>query len=308
MSKCGCFAYLFCVCLVLLPGRLFSFHLSAMSHDHLDTPTLLPNSAYSTAQITQLTPPPGNQPIITMLPPPLKSTCPIPPTATGENAHGAITSCLPDLDIGIEGVETTSYNNLRFTYIGHLAYWESFYEELSRFYFSKQLRSAFERTENLPLGLSPGWSATSYGIGEKEPVQTSDEITMSGRFDAHVVSKVYHVISALSNPQLHSPEELAELTFTLREDIKIGSAKCVPVHQRPKNEPDKVVKIPGTGNDQEVRLIGELKSPSTYKMYEHQDEPQKYDAKSFKNLFGMCPHNPFQTPRRWLNNAYRSSC
>jgi hypothetical protein len=219
----------------------------------------------------------------------LKLTCTVP--AVGETPYAAITSSLPDLVMGKAGIETTSHSSLRFTYIGPLAEWgDIFLEEIAAFHATRKIHDAFERTNDVALGLKPGWSKSEgmYGIGEKEAVQTSDEITMSGRFFTHAITKVQHVIDALTHPDAHTEEQLAEMTGMPKRNTMFGSAKSNPISQRPNYEPDIIVKITGSGDGQQVRLIGELKSPSTYKMHEHREAVQSFGNKSLKNLFGMC--------------------
>jgi len=77
------------------------------------------------------------------------------------------------------------------------------------------------------------------------------------------------------------------MTNMPKRDIRFGSSKSVPASQRRKYEPGIVVKIPGTGESQAVRLIGELKSPSTYKMQENEGSMLDFKRDSLKNLFGM---------------------
>ena len=139
------------------------------------------------------------------------------------------------------------------------------------------------------IDLAPGWSATSgqLGVGQGESIQTSDEITMSGRFFNNVLNKVGLVIDVLTHPEVHTPEQLATMTNMPKRDIRFGSSKSVPASQRRKYEPDIVVKIPGTGESQAVRLIGELKSPSTYKMQDNEGSMLDFERDSLKNLFGM---------------------
>jgi hypothetical protein len=211
---------------------------------------------------------------------PLKRTCSVP--STGENAYGVIANRLPDLDIGKPGVETTKFASLPFTYIGELAEWPSWHEELTKFHNTPKLHDAFERAEKIGLGLAPDWSEDYFGIGEKESIQTSDEITMSGAFFTHVLAQVAKVIDVLTHPEVHSTEDLAAMTHLPARDVKTGSSKCVPINQRVQSfEPDIVLKIPGTRDYQKARLIGGTVRPKIRVRIHIQPDhlPQDYSAR-----------------------------
>jgi len=205
-----------------------------------------------------------------------------------QNTRGALKDRIPDLDIGLEGVETTSHSALKITFTKQMVEWPDFYEEVTQFYHSKIMRDLFNRTSrhlaNLPLDFADSWE----NIAVIEPVQVGDELTMSGRFAENVLGKVLKVILAFNSKKYSTPEELEAMVGIPMSSIKIGSSKINPKGHRPNGEPDILVKMPGTGpvELQRVRLIGELKSPSTYKMCDHYNDFKSFKPDSLKNLFG----------------------
>lgn len=134
-----------------------------------------------------------------------------------------------------------------------------------------------------PLDFADKWEK----IAIVEPVQVGDEITMSGRFAENVIGKVLRVILTFNSEKYNTPEQLAAMRNIPSNTIKIGSSKVNPKRQRPREEPDVVVKMPGNGDNQRVRLVGELKSPSTYDMSNNYKNFNSFKPNSMKNLFGM---------------------
>jgi hypothetical protein len=164
--------------------------------------------------------------------------------------------------------------------------WSSFHQDVSRFYNGRKLQFAFRRCDGVPVDLDPSIGAQYSHFATLENIQVGSEISMSGRFFSNVVSRVISVIQALWSEEYGTLEELADMP-QLPRDFRSSCAKTVPQSQRaPHNEPDVVFKIPGTGDSQRVRAIGELKFYGTYSIQSHWHSFSSTKKDSVRHLFG----------------------
>jgi hypothetical protein len=148
------------------------------------------------------------------------------------NTRGILKDRIPDLDVGIEGIETTSRSSLRITFIQDIVLWQDFEGEGSRFYLSEKVDDLLGRTSRPVAGLPRDCADEWEGILQVEPVQVGDELTMSGRFAEHVLDPVLRAILDFNSKKYNTPEQLQSMRDIPSNTIKIGSSRINPKSQR----------------------------------------------------------------------------
>ncbi|KAF2637344.1 hypothetical protein P280DRAFT_482798 [Massarina eburnea CBS 473.64] len=201
-----------------------------------------------------------------------------------EDAQSVIGNSLPEPKIGDEGKETVNSSSLRFTYIGPLAEWSRFTEDVATFYNSSKLQKAFKRCEHVGVGLDDVIGKTWKNFTTFEYTKIGAEIGLHGRFMANATTPVQAVIATLLDPD-HDTSSKQDALPSLPKNFACGDAKIVHLKARAgyTTEPDIVFTMPSSGEAMKVRLIGEVKSCSTYKVDAHIEDlsQSKYGIRNF---------------------------
>jgi hypothetical protein len=203
------------------------------------------------------------------------------------NPQQVIESGLSDLKIAPQG-ETVVASALRDVFVADLGRWESFEQDISNFYSQPDLQDAFRYCENVDADIDLLHTSKTFPhFAALEHTQIGDERDLHGRFLANVTDRVLSTIKFITDPQ-HVPATHVEAVrnIPLSNDINIGSAKIVPKESRLKHEPDIVVKIPGWGEEQRVRVVGELKFPGTCDMHHKWGDVESQTTGSMHHKFG----------------------
>jgi uncharacterized membrane protein YgcG len=172
-----------------------------------------------------------------------------------QNPREVIESGLPDLRLGVAYVETVSNSSLRDVLLAPMDYWDTFLEDVTKFYDTKVLDDAFARCRNTPVACDPdSLSDVWEHFATFEHVQIAEERDLQGRFLNNVINHVLATNSTLLDARGGTSRHIADLSQVLPKNVIVGSAKIIPIDKRLSNEPDIVFKV-----EQEIRLVGELK-------------------------------------------------
>lgn len=198
-----------------------------------------------------------------------------------------IESELPDLKIPPPDQRVRN-SSLKGMFNGRLGPWLGFTEEVSSFYRNPDLQKAFQLCEEVEGDLDPMLLSTrSPHFPGDGHIQVGEERDLQGCFLQNAIARVVSVLEAIMSPD-HVPAEHIEKVrkIPLASNIGVGSAKTVPEAIRNKHEPDIVFKIPGYGDGQVVRIVGEMKFPKTCVMHEVWDDDKSTEVGSKRNIFG----------------------
>lgn len=128
---------------------------------------------------------------------------------------------------------------------------------------------------------------TAKDHGSLEHTQIGDERDLHGRFLNNAINRVQSVLKHITNPEnIPDPQPDALRDLSLNSNVNIGSAKIVPVAQRQNYEPDTVSKISGEGENQRVRILGEMKFPRTCEMKKGWDDTESQKRGGMRHVFG----------------------
>jgi len=201
-----------------------------------------------------------------------------------------------DLEIGPEKETVASHSLSDDVFVADLGEWGDFNKEVSTFYQDLESRKAFKLCEDVEADLdllslvrdSPSFAAL-------EHTQIGDERDFHGRFLSNVTNRVVSALkSMLDKNDIPEFELLSLKALPLRADVHVGSAKTVPKKQRKQHEPDIVFKIPGSGDNQRVRLVGELKFPTTCRMRRYWRDVESKKPFRMRHIFGRTTFTLFK--------------
>lgn len=166
------------------------------------------------------------------------------------NAKEVLIAPLPNLKIGAGGVQTTTRaGQVKLSYVGNIAFWDTFEEEVVDFMNHPTTQQHLARCQHLPicpansiLSINPEAMAT-------EHIKVGAEITLSARYLERAIAPTVSSVKTMT---------LASGTSTiLPRAVEVGDSWILDRHRRPSGvQPDIVVKV---GNLSDVCLIGELK-------------------------------------------------
>jgi hypothetical protein len=179
---------------------------------------------------------------------------------------------MADLNMKNYGTETTSYPATPKVYfVGNISQQRNFLHLVRDWYLKDGTQNMFEDCKHLPV------DTNRRAILEKNPMamgrelmQAGAEITLSARFSQNALLPVLHC----SHTMRPSPETIA--TVEVREDVLMdistfdwtfGDSFIIRKQDRfPKFQPDIVLKT-NSDEEQEVRMVGELKTCATVSLH-----------------------------------------
>jgi hypothetical protein len=202
------------------------------------------------------------------------------------NAKATACSDIPSLVTGVPGMETTSATaTSQYYYKGEMALWESFRKEVKQWFRSADVQAKFNRCRQVAVWVDPDMKSHNPYIITEEHGQIGAEISMSSRFDAHVLDPVLKASLTMDNQGRPggAPPGVPDRTF--------GDSYIVNRISRPKDLiPDVVLKRLGERGS-EVRLVGELKFFVTIDLEEKFKQAQsrrtEQDFRNLRAIFGQ---------------------
>ncbi|KAF2853495.1 hypothetical protein T440DRAFT_547680 [Plenodomus tracheiphilus IPT5] len=211
-----------------------------------------------------------------------------PPLLPQQNSRSVIEDDLPKLKIGLRN-EATKTCALRDMFVGELAKWTTFEEEVLSFYNDEVLKAAFHRVRRIPVDLERKKLKAEYrNHAILEHLHVPDEQILQARFFDSAVARVLAVTRTLLDADYSSELELQNVkSLPLPANISAATAKTVPVKKRGIWEPDVVFKIPDEGPDQHARIMGEMKFCGTCQIRKRWGNMQLQTNGSMRHVFGQ---------------------
>ena len=203
------------------------------------------------------------------------------------NPKQVIEYSLPELLIPPEN-QTVQASSLTEVFKDHIGQWIDFMDEVTDLYRDGALQQALKDCVDVQaddnLSLLQQESPSFAGL---EHVQIGEERDLHGRFLANVVSPVLSTLRTITRPEHVQQAHIDPIEkIPLVKDVNAGSAKTVPIHLRKQHEPDIVFKMPGSGDHQMVRIVGELKFPRTCHIEKAWKQPGSYDYGGQRHILG----------------------
>ncbi|KAI0575729.1 hypothetical protein PtrEW4_008660 [Pyrenophora tritici-repentis] len=158
--------------------------------------------------------------------------------------------------------EMVSTSDLRDVFVGDLKEWVTFEKDVAQLYYNPAVQNAFDRCNNVAAGLNlvgiQAWDPDFADL--RNQIQISDEYGVLPLFQHDAVRRTKAAVRQLFdsyNPETEDAKPLKSLP--LADNIGIGIAKIVNKGFRFRYKPYVSVMTPGDGDNQEERMIGEMK-------------------------------------------------
>lgn len=210
---------------------------------------------------------------------------PAPGQPVYQNPKQVIEDRLPELKSGPANERTTG-SALRHVFTGPMDSWHDFNKQLSMFYANQQLQNAFTRTS----GYCVDFDATDAAVripyfAGLDHTHVAEENSTHSAFKSFAVNRVFATVKALFHDA--APAQTASVkNIPLTNDWAFGTTKITPKDCRAEYEPDFVFKIPGEGDNQKERVVGEMKFFGTCEIGEEWGNPGLQTRGSMRHVFG----------------------
>jgi hypothetical protein len=199
------------------------------------------------------------------------------------------------------GETTSKAGTIKHFFEGELAEWRDFESTVGDWYLDSKTQAQFESCKDKSVERHPDIRKMNAYAKGTELGQAGAEITLSARFYENVALDVLHASLTMACPPLQDPEALEPSTL----QWTFGDSFILPESQRTAEyQPDLVLKYKTAGGGSEVRMVGELKSCATVKLWNMVNLAR---GKKTTKLFAILGLLHFLGTRSYTTNMHRSN-